>query len=334
MALIIFLLILAIPLFILLGLVGITIQGIGALLLFFLKYLLPAFLIGVAAAAIHGRKTRQYKDMSDLGKAGLIGAAAGMGLLLIWMLLFPARVNIPQPEDVSAIAVSYESSDGTVREITQDRSRIHTLCQMFSEGEYRHTITEFRKLDEEEGYALTVEFLDAQGTVSHTYTVLSSQCLQDGLWYYNLKKDSSLDRSALMDVCYANWRQQANEKWQPFVQELFASVYYDDETGDLCFTIPNEIPEHEDSYYRISLTLHGMRGYQEGDEYITHSYEVFSEEQENSSWETGMTYQINEIPDAVWETLTIGFRTSYVEESFDCLPLLPEELLYTGSGSD
>lgn len=78
-----------------------------------------------------------------------------------------------------------------------------------------------------------------------------------------------------------------------FVQKLVDSVAFDSQTGNLSFTIPNEISDEYTIYIRVSGRIKMGDG--------SMSFHAFEEESENNSWKLGKTYTYEIGKDALLE---------------------------------
>lgn len=315
------------PFVIFFGLLGMAFQGFLGALLFILKYLLPGAGVGLLVTLMRSSRAAWRYEWDDYAKGAAIGLAAGFGLLLVWLRVVPVDLKPPALEEVTSITVSYGEGEDLVYGETTDLNKIEALYNDLFGAAYYRTIEELRHVDEDEGYPLNVELFDADGNSLGQYVIYNSKCMKKGLVWYMPKKDYYLNRSAASDVIWTANRERNQEKWMPFINELFDSVEYDGEAGELLFTIPRTIPDTTDDYYKITLNIIGMVGYEEGGEYQARSYQIYSAEQEESSWETNTTYSLPEINNALWETISISVNTNYLHEVYDCISLLPESLV-------
>ena len=315
------------PLVILFGVLGMAFQSVGGAILFVLKYMLPGVAVGLLITYIRSRRDYGY-EWEDYAKGAGIGVAVCFVLFLLWLRVLPVDLKAPEFEDVSLVVVSRGMGETYESEQSTDVNRIENIYDDIFAGEYYRTVKELRYTEENEGYPITVELFDGKGDSLGRYEIYNSGCLKKNGFWYAPKGEHSLHRDTYLEVIYDVKKEMAEEKWRPFVGEIFSSVEYDQQEGEILFTIPRTIPDMTDSdSYRIHLNIVGMVGCTDADAYEARSYQIYSDEQENSTWEANTTYSLPDINNALWEKIEISFSAPYVKESFDCISLLPENLV-------
>ncbi len=312
-----FLLILLLPVVILFGLVGLAFQSLWAAVLFALKYLLPAGVIGLIVGLSVGR-TRCFEFRDYLKFIGGFMAAGLAGLFLI--ISMPVTPELPLAEQTASVTVSLRNGKTETEPNDAEHWRVAAICESLNNTTYKRTLTEL--IDDEQADVDVTFAMDNGETL--TYTVCSDEVIAfhngDRLQYFRVAdEEAELPYDMLEDVVYDAERARNDAVWQPFADELFDSIYYDEE-GFINFTIPSEAPAEQ---FWIEIHMMGVDGYTEG-AFKPVEFHTFEEEQKNSSWELGATYRFP-ISTIVYSKFEFDVRASGTSAfTFDALALLPK----------
>ncbi len=316
--LILLILIFLIPFAIFFGLLGIAIQSIWAAILFSLKYLTPAIVLGSVVAFFVGKK--YYFEFMDYIKVVCGFAIAGLVVMFI-VLSIPVKPELPVLENTASLTVSFNEDRSETESNNGDNWCIENICNSLNELEYKRTIDEFNNEDEFEGYVFAT-FEDKDGETlnyifysDYNFIVVNGSKQQ----HYRVADDEKkLPYDALKNIIWDAERERKTEALRPFANALFEQIWYDDE-GYINFTIPEDAPDH----YSLRISLMGVDGYSEGT-YDPVEYHVFQELQRTQEWEAGATYRFP-ISTIVYSEFDFAVWTTGAENIiFDALPLLPE----------
>ena len=153
------------PVIIMFGLFGMAFRSLGAIVLFALKCLLPFGIVGFIVA----RKRDDNEGLIFKEYLGHICIAIGVGLvgLIIWLNL-PVTPDLPETEDIKHVRVSYEAGAETRTSSTDNEELIVNMVSALNSAEYKRTLKEFAKNDENEP-EYTLVLTDAEGK---EYTVI------------------------------------------------------------------------------------------------------------------------------------------------------------------
>ncbi len=279
-----FLAIALVPVYVVFGVFGLVFQSIWAAILFVLKYLLPMGVLGLIVALICGKK--HVFLLVDYIK--IIGAFLGAGFLAMVIILnLPASPVLPEKEEVTSVEVSYNYDAATVQTIT-DENTLQTLCDGMQRVKYKRLLKELLD-DENEDLELKVTFTCEDGsTIEYRLYSDKEMAVKKGgtLRYYRVAKDSAeLPYDASQNAMYEAKRQQALVVWQPFLDELYNSIYYSKDDGYLNFRIPEEAPAD----FSIRFDLKGMDQYT-GGKFDEVNFDIFQDLQKQQNWERGSWY--------------------------------------------
>lgn len=322
---ILFLFVLMLPFGILLGLLGVSVKALGIAAMFALKYLLPAAVIGFAVAKKRARDS--YFPTKRYFKYMAIAMAAGFVLLLV-ALRIPIMPDFPEEGTIKSVNVSYEVISGTQTASTETDELINDLLQTLGNMEYTPTIKEFIK-EEDDCLTYTLDLTDAEGRdytlIFGNYKVLGIE--KGGItFYYKVKGDKArVPVDWARNVFTIKQQGESEAIWQPFAEELFSTIAYDDECQTIRFVIPEVIPE---GVYSIEICMEGVRDYTEG-EFEPHGFVIYEEEQKEDLWVPGEEYPII-LVDECFSRFDIMVNAPYLEQAytFDVLPLLPDDRVY------
>ncbi len=329
--LVVILFIAMLPVIILFGLFGMVFKSIGAIVLFALKYLLPFGIVGFIVA----KKRDDNEGLIFKEYLGHIGIAIGIGLvvLLIWLNI-PVTPDFPEPEAVKLVNVSYEAGAETRTSSTDDEELIVNMVSSLNSAEYKRSLKEFIEEDEDDPeYVLTL--IDSE---EKEYKVVFCNSKVIGVkkggiaFYYEMTGDSAtVPQDWARNVFYLKEQENAKAIWQPFAEELFSTVAYNEQEQEIIFVIPEIIPG---KYYGIDLYVEGARNYT-GGEFERREFFIYEDEQKDDSWEAGVEYAVP-LEDICFSRFYIKVDASYLEEPymFDVFALLPEDRVYKpASGS-
>ncbi len=164
---------------------------------------------------------------------------------IIVILNLSANPILPEQKNVSAIKVQYEYDAATVQTIT-DADKLETICSGMQGVKYKRSLKELLD-DENEDLDLIITFVcDDGNTLEYLFFSDTEMAVKKGekLSYYRIAKESAkIPYDASMDAMYDAKHQQALVKWQPFLDELYNSIYYSIDDGYINFCIPQEAPD-------------------------------------------------------------------------------------------
>ena len=318
------LLILMLPVIILFGLFGLAFKSVGAAGIFALKYLFPFGIAGIIIAKIVDKKG--YFEGRDYLAFFGGGILAGLVAVLIFLNI-TVGIKIPESEDVTEITVSFEDMNGVHTAKTDTDWRIDNLVGLLSGAEYKRTLKEFTE-DMGNGYVYTLTLTDSKGkehtVILYNYHVIGIKKGSSVKYYRMTEETVPLDWAKnIFDL-----KEEAEYRliWEPFVEELFGSIKYNEEYQEITFVVPNEIPT-EGKYY-IDIYVEGLRGYTKG-EFEPTQFLIYEDEQANNTWIKGYEYYIP-FEDITFSRLTISVNAPYINDDYvyDVMPLIPKDRVY------
>ncbi len=323
MVIVIIVLILLIPAFIFFGALGVSFYAIWKLFLFLLKYCLPAAVLGFGIA-----KLRSKNYALDAVEYWIhIGVAAGISLvaMFLWMLV-PARVRIPVADEITSLTAVYQQYDGTYQEQEAwEQHQIDDFIQDMEGLQLRRTLTEFIRIDEDEGVPYEAWVVCEDGT-EYVYTFHSDRIMSisrgKNVKYYRTKKDTpSLPKDRMANLFTAYKRIEIQNSLAPFANEFFETIHYDPSDGMVYFCIPETIPEVKYSIRTDITTVEFLEDGKENKQKLT----PFKEQQNNGTWDPGHWYSFP-LPEAKYITFDFEVTsTNGVCFTFDLMPQIPKE---------
>ncbi len=312
------------PIIILFGLFGMAFKSLGAILLFALKYLLPFGIIGLIIAKFRDKKGyfiwQEYLQY--------VGIAIGVGLvvLLIWLNI-PVTPDFPETEAVELVNVSYEAGNETKTSSTETDWLIENMIRSLNSAKYKRTLKEFVKEDEDD-FEYTLTLTDTDGK-EYTVIFVNDKVLgvrKGGLtFYYKMKGNATVPQDWASNVYYLDKKAESKALWEPFANELFSTIAYNENEQAVTFVIPETIPGDD---YEIDIYIEGSREYT-GGEFVPREFLIFENEQKQDLWVAGKEYSLP-FEDIIFSRFTIKVDAPYIEDpyTFDVFPLLPEDKVY------
>lgn len=320
--LLLFLAIALIPVYVVFGIFGLVFQSVWVAILFVLKYLLPAGALGLIVAFICSKK--HVLLFFDYVK--FVGGFLAAGFVAIMVILnLPATPILPEAENVSAIQVEYEYDATTELSLT-DADILETICDGMQKVKYKRSIKELLD-DENEDLDLIVTFSCKDGnTLEYLFFSDKEMAVKKSgkLTYYRISKESAkIPYDASLNAMYEAKHQQALVKWQPFLDELYDSIYYSTDDGYINFCIPKEAPDN----FSIRFDLQGMDGYS-GGAFNPVNYDIFNDLQKQQNWERGAWYCFP-ISSICYSKMELSVYSAELgTERYSLLTYLPAENVY------
>lgn len=322
MVIVLILLFFCIPAFIFFGALGVSFYAIWKLILFLLKYCLPAAILGFVVAKLRSKKHAFYAE--DYWTH--IGVAAGISLVAIflWMLV-PAKIPIPAAQEVTSLTAAREYNGTYKQQEAWEQYQIDEFIQDMEGLQLRHTLTEFIKIEEDEGVPYEARVVCQDGK-EYVYTFHSDRIMSIGngkiTKYYRTKKNTPFTpKDSMSNLFTAYQRLQVQKVWAPFANEFFDTIHYDPEDGMVYFCIPETIPDGKFSIRTDITTVEFLEGGKENKQKLT----PFKEEQDNGTWDPGHWYSFP-LPEAKYITFDFEVNASNgVNFSFDLMPQIPVE---------
>lgn len=131
-------------------------------------------------------------------------------------------------------------------------------------------------------------------------------------FYYETKGDyADVPVYWVENVFNLERRAEAESIWQPFAEELFSTILYDEEYQVIAFTIPETIPE---GIYNIGMYMEDVRGYT-GGEFVPYGLSAYEDEQKQDLWEPGKEYAIS-LEDVCFSCYDIIVNALYLKEGY------------------
>lgn len=261
--------------------------------------------------------------------------AAEILYICVWLFM-PVDIDLPDRERIAAAEVQYIKLYGMPEEEVEDHGAVEQgalldalLDELYGKtykrdprgllaGSRRNLIGHVVTLRDADGKELKKLHLstDMKGIGTLTAEGIENIC--------RLKRKTEFDYGVLADIFRVGDRADTEAIWGDFIQGLFNSFVYDDASGDLSFTIPSEKPEGK---YFLNLNAHGMAAYDGTEKYEPIDLHAFEDLQKSQAWVPGETYTLN-LGQSVFEQNTMRLTIGQHVFMQDLLELVDERYTY------